>query len=390
MAAIYTYLTQDLLSGVTLNELPLHGVTFDRQLNKAGNMGASSSLDNARLDNDDLLAATTPGKTALYIYRENKIVWGGIIWSRWYQSQGKALQFSAQTFESYAARRIFRGDGRTKVTINKAQCQIIQDCWTDLQWSDPRANIQVLGATKFPANDVVRTYVLDPYAFATYSTTIEDITDNYDNSAEYYIDVNEDGNGNITKQLVFGYPRVGNIVSQTNLIIDYPGNILNYYYTENVSDATNRAFATGDADGTITIQPVPGPTPGDDSTAVIWGVAEDPLSFASGYPLLDSTKSYSGVIDQNTINAHARSDVASKPTPTITHTFEIDPVQDPVFGTYGIGDDAHVQIRDSRFPDGLDTVVRVVGWSVTPGESDGVEQVSLQLQEDDTAGGLGG
>lgn len=390
MAAIYTYLAQDLRSGVILNELPLHGVNFDRQLNKAGNMQGSSSLDNQRLNNDDLLEATTPGKTALYIYREDKIVWGGIIWSRWYQSQGKALQFSAQTWESYAYRRIFRGDGSTKVTLTMPQCQIIQTLWTDLQWADPRGNINVYGATSFPANDITRTYVFDPYSFATYGSTIDDITDNYDDSCEFYIDTYEDGFGNPVKQLVFGYPRLGNIVDFTDLVLDYPGNILNYYYTENVSDAANRAFATGDADGTVTIQPVPGPADPGDSTAVIWGVAENTTSTDAGYPLLDSTTSHSGVLDQATINSHAASDLASKPVPTISHTFEIDPVADPVFGTYGLGDDARVQIQDPRFPDGLEQVVRVVGWNVQPGESDATEAVSLVLQEDDTAGMQGG
>lgn len=380
MAAVYTYLAQDLMSGTILNELPLHGVNFDRQLNKAGNMGASSSLDNRRLSNDDLLEATTPGKTALYIYREDKIVWGGIIWSRWYQSQGKALQFSAQTWESYAYRRIFRGDGTHKVTITDAQCRIIQTLWTDLQWSDPRGNIQVLGANVFPASDVTRTYVFDPYSFATYGSTIDDITDNFDDSCEFFIDTYEDGYGNPVKQLKFGYPRLGNIVQFTDLVIDYPGNILNYYHTENVSDAANRAFATGDAAGDVTADGT------GDSTVVTWGVSEN---VTPGYPLLESVNNHSGVTDQTTINSHAVSDLASKPVPTITHTFDLDPVQDPVFGTYGLGDDARVQITDARFPEGTDDTVRVVGWSVKPGESDGTESISLVLQEDDTAGMIG-
>jgi hypothetical protein len=382
MAAVYTYLAQDIMTGTILNELPLHGVNFDRQLNKAGNLGGSSSLDNGRLSNDDLLEATTPGRTAVYAYREDKIVWSGIIWSRWYQSQGKALQFSAQTWESYAYKRIFRGDGKTKVTITDTQCRIIQTLWTDLQWSDPRANIGVLGADTFPSGDVTRTYVFDPYSFDTYGSTIDDITDNFDDSAEFYIRTYEDGFGNPVKQLVFGYPRVGSIVDFTNFVLDYPGNILNYYYTENASEAANRAFATGDGSGDASDQ--------GDSSVVVWGVAEDTSSTTAGYPLLDSVTSHSGVTAQATIDAHARSDLAAKPVPTISHTFEIDPVQDPVFGTYGLGDDARIQIQDPRFEDGLDDVVRVVGWTVQPGESDSPETVSLVLQEDETAGAIGG
>jgi hypothetical protein len=163
-------------------------------------------------------------------------------------------------------------------------------------------------------------------------------------------------------------------------VIDYPGNILNYYHTENVSDAANRAFATGDAVGDVTTDGT------GDSTVVTWGVSEN---VSAGYPLLESVANHSGVTDQVTINSHAASDLASKPVPTITHTFDLDPVQDPVFGTYALGDDARVQITDARFPEGTDDTVRVVGWSVKPGESDGTESVSLVLQEDDTAGMIG-
>jgi len=369
MAATYTYLAVDLRTNVILNELPLHGVTFDRQVNKAGNFGGSSNLDNDRLSNDDLLTATEPGRTGMYIYRDDKIVWGGILWSRTYQSQSKSVELSGQTWESYAYRRIYRG---AQVTLNQPQCNIIQTLWTDLQWADPRGNINVLGASSFPTSDIVRSIQYNPYDFKSYGTSIDDICDNFDDSPEFTIDSFEDGAGNLVKQLVFGYPRIGNIVDLTNLIIDYPGNILNYYYTENASSGNNRFWATGDGD----------------ESSVIYGVAEDTDNINSGWPILEGTASHSGVTVQATIDSHAQADLASSPMPVITHSFELKADVEPIFGTYALGDDAKVQIQDARFPNGLDTSVRVVGWSVTPPESDNTESVSLTLQEDVNTGSV--
>ena len=52
--------------------------------------------------------------------------------------------------------------------------------------------------------------------------------------------------------------------------------------------------------------------------------------------------------------------------------------QDPVFGTYGIGDTVRVRVKDSRFTSGLDTTARIVGINVQPGE-DSPERVTLTL-----------
>lgn len=372
--AVYTYVAQDLLSRVILNELPLHGVTFDRQLNKPGNFNASANLDNDRLSNNDLMAATVPGKTAVYVYRGDNIVWGGILWSRTYQSQGKSVQITGQTWESYAYRRIFNPLTGFQVTLTQPQCNLIQTLWTDLQWSDPRANIQVYGAQRFPVGDVTRSITYNPYDFKTYGVYIDDICDNFNDSPEFTIENYEDANGIPSRQLIFGYPRLGAVAGFSNLIIDYPGNILNYYWTENAADGTNRAFATGDGDG----------------SAVVWGSAEDTNNLSSGWPILEDTVSHSGVTVQATINNHAAADLAAKPMPKVTHTFELKADVSPIFGSYGLGDDAVVQIQDSRFPDGMNTVVRTVGWSVTPSESDNTEAVTLTLQEDATAGVSGG
>jgi hypothetical protein len=58
----------------------------------------------------------------------------------------------------------------------------------------------------------------------------------------------------------------------------------------------------------------------------------------------------------------------------------VPPFVDPEFGSYQIGDDARIIIRDVRFPNGIDELYRIVGLTVEPGE-DGPERVTLTLTQ---------
>lgn len=368
MTASYTYLAADLLTNKVLGELPVRSVTFDRQINSVGNWQGSTNMDNPLMDNEDLLACTEPARTALYVYRENQIVWGGIIWSRTYQSQSKSLQITAQTFESYAFKRIYRPPSTVK--YNEAQCSIINKLWISLQFDQLYSNIGVLEASSLPANDVTRELTVNPWTMRTYGQLIDDPLLRYPDAAEWTIECYEE-HGQPLKRLVVGYPRLGADVSVTNLVIDYPGNILNYFWSESGSKAANAVWATGDGEE------------GDLTT----GFANNPTSFVSGYPLLEIHETHDGVTNQATIDAHAQKDLADSPVPVIGKTIQIKADEQPEFGSYPIGSDAKFQVIDTRFPDDIETVVRVIGWNVTPSRSDAVEEVSLIIEGESAEGG---
>jgi hypothetical protein len=56
--------------------------------------------------NLNLYENTIPGKTALYIVRNNQCVWGGIIWSRSYDIKNRILNISGNEFPSYLYHRV--------------------------------------------------------------------------------------------------------------------------------------------------------------------------------------------------------------------------------------------------------------------------------------------
>lgn len=374
MAAVYTYLATDLLTNAPIGELPLYSVTFDRQINKAGNFQASTNLDDEIIDNATLLSGTAPGRTAMFVYRDGQIVWGGIIWSRTYQSAGKVIQITGQTFESYAYRRVWRPASTIK--YNTGQSFILADVWTQLQNSDTNCNIGVTvpGSESLPGSDIVRTMTVNPWDMKYYGNYIDDPLMSFTDSPDYTIEC-YDNAGIPSKILNIGYPRLGSIIDYSGLVADYPGNTMEYTWAESAANGATRAYATGDGDG----------------SDMKIGVSTNSSLLAAGWPLIETVNSHAGVTVQATINAHAVSDLAAMPMPKSSPTIMVKADQAPTFGTYYIGDDCRIIIEegsDPRFPNGLDAVVRVVGWHVQPSESSQVETVQLVIAGSENVGAV--
>lgn len=98
--AVYRYFTADILSNSIIAEIPLKGVNYERAIKGAGNFsGRIPVIDgNAALN---LYESTMPGKTALYIVRNDVCVWGGIIWSRSYNAKQREMTINGSEWTSY-------------------------------------------------------------------------------------------------------------------------------------------------------------------------------------------------------------------------------------------------------------------------------------------------
>ena len=128
-AAQYRYFVTNLVTNELIAEIPFKGVSYERVLTGAGTFSGNivSSPETASLS---LYESTMPGRTGLYIVRDDVCVWGGIIWSRSYNVIDRVLSVSASEFTSYFHhRRIWKTwgqvfevnlesrDGLVKVTI---------------------------------------------------------------------------------------------------------------------------------------------------------------------------------------------------------------------------------------------------------------------------------
>jgi hypothetical protein len=367
MVAHYTYLATDLVSNKILGELPVNNASLDCQLNKAGSMSAGMRLSDKRIPDDELIARTVPGRTAFWTYRENAIVWGGIVLSREYQSGSKSLVLTGQTFECYPVRRYPRYViGLKTQVLNLGQVAAVNYLWNQLQSiTNGSIGVAPIDPAVLPANDAAVQLTINGYDLATsYDDLIQTIV-TLKSGPDYTIDWFEDGSGNPQKQLVCATP-IGNPIGLTDLTVDYPGPVVAYVYTENASVGNNQWWAVGDGDG----------------AAAAVGSAGDPNALTSGYPLWEGVSTYSGVTVQSTIDAHAQSDLSALSLPLVTHQVNLEGTAFPVFGSYGMGDYVAVNVVDPRFPKGFTFYVRAIGWTINPpDEGQGTEQITLVFDE---------
>lgn len=104
LVAEYRYFVADFLSNSVLAEIPFKDVSYERAIKGAGSFsGSIPVIDKTSAYN--LYDNTMPGKTALYVVRNNECVWGGVIWSRSYSVQSRELSVNASEFTSYLHHR---------------------------------------------------------------------------------------------------------------------------------------------------------------------------------------------------------------------------------------------------------------------------------------------
>ena len=360
----YRYLFADLVTNQILAELPLTGVSFTQQLNTSGGFTGHLLLSGVDAAGLNVSTGTIPGRTAIYVDRNGVLVWGGVLWSREYSSKNQTLTFQAREFMSYFERRRITA---TTVFTNTDQLQIAQSIMSTSQGVSS-GNIQILynqdpGASSTSGVLVSRTYY--GYEYKTVYSAIQDLSKQA-SGFDFEISVYYDGTGTPTKSFNTYYPRAGTAYSNTSLkvpVFELPsGNIIEYTYPEDASIAANMLYVLG---------------AGSNEGKLI-AASSDTTKLSSGWPLLEDQANYSDITDANMLASLAVGQVTAVSYPPTTIKLVAPPYQDPVFGTYELGDDVRLRIRDNRFPTGLDGVYRIVALSVTAGE-DGPERITLTL-----------
>jgi hypothetical protein len=360
----YRYLFADLLTNVILAELPVTGVSFTQQLNSAGTLQGHLLLSGINATQQNVANATIPGRTVIYVDRNGVLVWGGIIWSREYNSNTQLLSFNAREFLSYFEHRritttnVFTNQDQIKVALNLIQGAA----------SIPYGNIGLL-YNQDPLSQgssgvlVSRTYY--SYELKSVLSAIQDLS-KQTNGFDFAIDVYYDGDANPAKSFNTYYPRNGEVYSSTSAtapVLQFPaGNIIEYTYPEDGSITANTLYALG---------------AGSNEGKLI-SIATDSTKFAAGWAVLEDQANYSDVTDATVLAGLAIGQINAVSYPPTTLTVTVPPFIDPTLGTYEVSDDVRVIIRDDRFPTGLDAIYRLVALTVQPGEN-GPERATLTL-----------
>jgi hypothetical protein len=346
-----------------LAELPITDVSFTQQLNTAGTFTGHLLLSGVNAAGLNVANGTIPGRTAIYVDRNDALVWGGVLWNREYNSTTQTLTFQAREFLSlFERRRIIT----TAAYTNIDQLQLAQTIMSNAQ-GVTGGNIGMLynqdsGSTSTSGVLVSRTYY--GYEYKQVLAAVQDLA-KQTSGFDFEISTYYDGDGNPAKSFNTYYPKSGKTYSTTSTtapVFQLPGNIVEYEYPEDATIAANTIYALG---------------AGSNEGKLI-ATATDATKVSAGWPLLEDQANYSDLTDATLLAGLAGGQISAVSYPPTTLRVVAPPSQSPTFGTYEIGDEVRVIINDNRFPTTLDAIYRLVALSVTPGE-DGPERVTLTL-----------
>lgn len=361
MTTTYRYLFADLLTNEIIGELPLTAVSFTQQLNQAGTFTGRLLITGINTAQYNVDASTQPARNALYVDRNGILVWGGVIWNRTYNSSEQTITITAREFESYFEHRLIT---QTNAFTNADQLLIARTLINNAQ-AQTNGDIGVVVGSETSGVLIDRVYY--GYELKNVWQAIKDLS-NQDDGFDFNIKVEYD---NITnepiKTLILGYPRTGNIDTGvgdlgTPVFIFPAGNIVEYEYPEDGSIIGNSLYVIGAGSNEGKLQ----------------SYAEDTAKLTAGWPLLENSANYSDITDQTVLDELATAQVLALSEPPPIINIVVPAYEEPVFGTYSIGDDARLMITDPRFPSGLDEIYRIVGFNVQPGEN-GPERVTITL-----------
>lgn len=354
----YRFFTADLLTGDVLGELPLYGTYCDKQLNAAGSFTGTFRIGTSIENDVELLNATRPRRTALYMQRDGTTIWGGILWSRTYGSQANTIQISAQTFESYLNKVVIT-EHFIKLATN--QLQVAIDL-IDLMQSRARQNIGIDTTAIDTSGGIVKNVKVPWYDYKYFGEVFGELADSED-GFDWTIDVvDTDEIDHPAKMLRLGQPIIAPITTSNAPVFDFPGTITDFYWPESGTDSGTDFILLGNGTGSGML------------------VSQSLWSGYEGYPVIHQIVSRKGIADQAQLDTIAQ-DYAATYGPDLTvPTITIKPDRPPQFNAWNnLGTYLQVQLEGPRFPTRMISTQRMVGWELSPSTGEQTEIVKLRL-----------
>jgi hypothetical protein len=180
------------------------------------------------------------------------------------------------------------------------------------------------------------------------------------NGPDIAFDVSSTLDGSPKRILRIGTPLLGQQGSPH--VWEYGGNIQKYTWPSDGSRMATRTYAVGN--GIEKGTPI--------------AVSEDFTRYVNGWPLLESEHGYTTVSDTSVLQEHADSDQIASRAPVVLPELIVRGELPPTFGTYGLGDDAMVIIKDDFHIEELTVPMRIIQMEISPGETQG-EQIKLVM-----------
>lgn len=358
----WTYLVADLRTNLIIGDLPLTNPRITKTLNDAGTLtGDTPPASDPRMRKLNLYEMTMPARRAIYALRDSRPWWGGIIWTRKYDSSTGVVSLGCADFWSYFDHRkvipiitvppatYTAVAGLTVTYAGVDQNQIARNLVALAQThTGGSIDIQLDATTSNTPRD--RTYL--GYELNNLGDMLRQLS-KVDGGPDILFEPGTlDSHGRPARLMRLGTPTLGQQGSP--YVWEAGGNLVSFVWGSDGTKMATRTFGVGD---------------GIDVDALV-AVAEDTGKYADGWPLLESETGYTTVSDTGTLQAHANSDRAVAALPQLLIELTVRGTLPPTVGEYGVGDDARLVIANDPFlPNKVDTTVRITTISINPTEA---------------------
>lgn len=378
--ANYTYTFYDLASKTKLGALPLYGVSASDVLaGPGGGALAGTFTGSIRMDADftsvqEILDMTRPESTGVWMDRNGTPIWGGICWTRTYQSDGRVLQLNAQGFASYHAKVVWwptRGAlaGATQYDLTDNPHNIVRFLWQYLlEYASAEYDIGVTLEDYHQVGDPVLTpdlFTTTSFMLAERKTLDEYVKEALDLGAEFRIRHLFDSNGDRIARFESGPEGSLGVTAEAadyGESYEYPGELSKYWLTNSSAGAPTRLFGVGKGSGT------------DD----IFTLQQGSIANRIG---VDTIKSYE-TTDQAQLELLAANDLRILQRDLNRPVYDVGSGGGDIDMSWSLGDYRRIVIDDPyRFTQPVSGVARLTGWQLSPSDAGGVETLSITIDD---------
>ncbi|WP_018502976.1 hypothetical protein [Parafrankia discariae] len=374
--AEYRYWATHVRTGAVLADwLPLDCNSFSRRLCASGDLTATLDLRASATQNRAYLDALEPRRTMLWVGQDGAPIWAGIVWD-WPHSSilDYSLPIRASSIESLFGKREIRADLQ----------------FTSIDLFDIARGLVTRGTTGTGKN-IAGLVLPQTMSGATRSTTyvgaenrkILDVLQGLASSENFEFTF-EPGFSDEHMSALFlrlGRPQLGLSAETTPIVLQFPGNVVDYSFPRVGSDSVNSFRATATSSST-------------DGMQMSWvsdsARGRDFVDIAAGFPVLEDSGQFPGGIVQYQSQVDTFADTMQRrrartvTVPTVTVPGPVYPrVQDIPLGSWAwlvASSPLHPEDPETGQP-GLATRVRIIGWTVTPPGEGREETTKLHLGE---------
>lgn len=370
--ATYRYVFADLLSDLTLDEMKVQGVKFDRRIIMPGTFKGILPITDSSLA--DRARRFVEGRTVVHVYR-GRDIWGTyLLWTITPQSGERGqvtLNLQGATLESYLHRREIRQD---LSFVQQDQLAIARGLISSMQAA---ASGDIGLTVDTTLSGVLRDRPYLRSEAATYGQRLEELAnliDGFEYTVRTFVDPSTQQR---VRQFVTGYPTIGQ--QRVDHVFAKPGNVISWSYPGDATRGGTSFQTRGDTveeDVTEDSQPL---------MSNVWNADE---LLAGGWPLLDVTEDRQSVTDVGTLDEWAQSLRERLSGSVRIPQATVRLYEDTSWSPNRLGDRVRLTLVDEWWPrkDGAPTFSkswRVVGAEITPvSRDDGQESAKLIFEEE--------